>query len=275
MSGCLVLCGTPIGNLGDASARLVATLREADAIFVEDTRRARVLLSHLGITTAPESYFTGNEARRANRLAGLLKDGAMVALLVDAGMPTVSDPGLTAVRVAREAGASVSVIPGPSAVSAALAVSGFSAERFVFEGFLPRKGVERSRRLEALAAETRTMVLFSATSRVRSDLSALAEALGGEREVAVARELTKVHEEVWWGTLAEALDEWTRRDPRGEFTLVIAPLPGSVTPLEGAVAEVIERTERGEPMSDAVRTVAGGLGIGRRSLYEAVLRARS
>ena len=272
MTGRLVLCATPIGHLGDASQRLADVLEEADVIFAEDTRRARVLLDHLGVITRPQSYFAGNEAARARRLAVLLEAGATVVLLADAGMPTVCDPGFTAVRVARRMGAVISVVPGPSAVVAALAVSGLPSERFAFEGFLPRKGGERSRRLEQIAGESRTIVLFSPTARVRADLSALAAVLGGGRQVAVVRELTKAHEEVWSGTLEGALAEWTGRAPRGEFTLVIAGWPGSTTPMEHAVGEVMMRTGDGEPMSEAVRTVAEGLGLGRRALYEAVLR---
>ena len=270
--GRLIICGTPIGHLGDASSRLAGTLEAADAIFAEDTRRARVLLRHLGVRTRPESYFVGNEFRRSSRLATLLEDGATVALISDAGMPGVADPGVAAVRVARRVGADVSVIPGPSAVVTALAVSGLASERFVFEGFLPRKGKDRTRRLEALAAEVRTMVLFSATARVVTDLSALADTLGGDRRITVARELTKLHEEVWSGTLAGAVDEWTRRNPRGEFTLVVEGWPGPNTPLENAIAEVLNRVAEGEPMSESVRRVADGLGLGRRALYEAVLR---
>ena len=266
------MCGTPIGHLGDASPRLAGTLEAADAIFAEDTRRARVLLDHLGVSTRPESYFAGNESRRSARLAWLLEQGATVALISDAGMPAVADPGLTAVRVARRVGADVSVVPGPSALVAALAVSGLASERFVFEGFLPRKGRDRVKRLEVLAAEARTIVLFSATARVTTDLSALAGILGGDRRITVARELTKAHEEVWSGTLAQAIGEWTRRNPRGEFTLVVEGWPGSATPMETAVREVMDRVAEGDPMSEAVRRVADGLGLGRRALYEAALK---
>lgn len=271
MTGRLVLCATPIGHLGDASPRLAEVLGRADAIFAEDTRRARVLLDHLDVATTPQSYFTGNEGRRLRRLTMLLEAGATVALLADAGMPTVCDPGFSAVRVARRIGAEVSVVPGPSAVVGALAVSGLPSERFAFEGFLPRKGGERSRRLEQIAGEKRTVVLFAPTARVRDDLSSLAEALGGGRSVTVVRELTKAHEEVWSGTLEGAVAEWSRRTPRGEFTLVVAGWPGAKTPMEHAVGEVMERKADGETMSEAVRTVADGLGLGRRSLYEAVL----
>ncbi len=270
--GRLVLCGTPIGHLGDAPPRLAAVLAEAGAIFAEDTRRARVLLGHLGVRTVPESWFAGNETRRMARLVRMLEEGSTVALLSDAGMPTVCDPGRAAVQAAHRLGARVSVIPGPSAVVAALAVSGFEADRFVFEGFLPRKGKDRAKRLEALVAEDRTMVLFSATARVPADLAALADALGGPRRIMVARELTKAYEEVWSGTLEEAAGEWSRRDPRGEFTLVIEGSPGSIAPIDQAVSEVMARKAKGEAMSAAVRSVADGLGLGRRSLYEATLQ---
>ena len=274
-TGSLILCGTPIGHLADTSTRLAATLADADAIFAEDTRRARVLLGHLGVGTRPESYFVGNESARAERMAQLLREGATVALISDAGMPAVADPGLTAVRVARRVGARVSVIPGPCSVVAALAVSGLPGERFVFEGFIPRKGGDRSKRLEEIAAETRTIVLFSAPNRLLTDLEALVTALGPDRPVTVARELTKLHEEIWSGTLAHAVQAWTSRRPRGEFTLVVAGSPGSTTPMGSAVSEVADRRALGQPMSEAVRQVADGLGIGRRALYEAVLRRKA
>ena len=270
--GCLVLCGTPIGHLDDASRRLADALAGADTIFAEDTRRARVLLGHLGVGTRPESYFVGNESAKAGRLANLLRDGATVALISDAGMPAVADPGLAAVRVARRVGARVSVVPGPSSVVAALAVSGLPGDRFVFEGFIPRSGSDRSRRLEEIAAETRTMVLFSAPNRLVSDLEALVTALGPDRPVTVARELTKLHEEVWCGTISQAAQEWTNRRPRGEFTLVVGGSTGPSTPLGAALSEVAARRAQGQPMSEAVRQVADGLGLGRRALYEAVLR---
>lgn len=272
MTGRLVLCATPIGHLGDASPRLAEALAEADVILSEDTRRARVLLDHLGVETRPESYHAGNEAGRSGWLEQLFEEGASVALISDAGTPAVADPGLSAVRIARRVGAEVSIIPGPSAVVAALAVSGLPSERFVFEGFLPRKGKERSERLATLVAEVRTAVLFSATARVAQDLSALAAALGDDRLITISRELTKAHEEVWSGTLGEAAAEWSRRRPRGEFTLVVQGSPGRVIPIDGAVGEINARIEAGEPMSEAVRRVADGLGMSRRTLYEAVLR---
>lgn len=274
MSGRFILCATPIGNLGDVSARLSETLRSADAVFAEDTRRARTLLEHCGASVRPESYYAGNEAQKSGRLTRLLQSGATVALIADAGTPGVSDPGRRAVRDARRAGAEVSVVPGPSAAVAALAVSGFAGGRFAFEGFLPRRGGDRARRLQALAGEERPAVLFVAPHHLAEDLESLADGLGGERRACVARELTKLYEEVWWGTLAEAADRWGSGTPRGEFTLVIEGAEAGEAPLEGAVAEVLSRMEEGAAMSDAVREVARSVGLGRRTLYEAVLGRR-
>ena len=275
MSGILVLCGTPIGNLGDASTRLGKTLAGANVVFAEDTRRARILIDHLGVTARLESYFAGNEAVQEERLRGLLEDGATVALITDAGMPSISDPGVGAVRVARAAGATVSVVPGPSAVVAALAGSGLASERFAFEGFLPRKGQERADRIADLTSEARTIVLFSAKSRVIDDLEALAEALGADRQVTVCRELTKLHEEFWSGSLESALAEWREREPKGEFTMVVAGRPSGTVGLQEAVADAVGRMATGMAMSDAVRAVADDVGIRRRRLYEAVLRQQA
>lgn len=272
--GRLILCGTPIGNLGDASVRLAEVLADADVVFAEDTRRARVLLDRIGVTATLESFFTGNEAKQSERLDSLLRGGATVALVTDAGMPSVSDPGARAVEAARGAGATISVVPGPSAALAALSVSGLPGDRVAFEGFLPRKGAERKQRLADLALEERTMVLFLATSRVVDDLAALADALGEDRVVVVARELTKLHEEIWHGTLAGAISEWTERRPRGEFTVVVAGRPPAELPVDEAVDEVLGRAQAGEPMSEVVREVAERAGVRRRALYEAVLRAQ-
>ena len=183
---------------------------------------------------------------------------------------SIADPGLSAVRAALEVGADVSVIPGPSAVTAALAVSGLPAERFVFEGFLPRKGKERSRRLGELATESRTAVLFSAKSRVVADLTDMDEALG-ERRVVVTRELTKAFEEVWRGSLREAVEHWSAQEPRGEFTLVVEGAKQKSADLDRIVAEAVDAIESGESMADAVRRIASESGVSRRELYEAVL----
>jgi 16S rRNA (cytidine1402-2'-O)-methyltransferase len=273
MTGRLVMCATPIGNLGDTSARLAEVLRTADLVYAEDTRRSRVLLTALGIDRPLRSYFVGNEAERSEELAGHLEAGLTVALITDAGMPSISDPGVSAVRSARRAGAEVQVVPGPSAVTAALALSGFDAQRFVFEGFLPRKGPERQERLAVLAAEARTIVMFSATHRVARDLADLAAHLGADRPVAVCRELTKRHEEVRWETLAGAVEHLDDHGTRGEYTVVIqGGLPVEPS-LDEALAEALRRIEGGENLAAAVRAVAVQYGVGRRALYEAALDA--
>ncbi len=202
MAGRLILAATPIGNLGDASPRLGEAIAGADHVFAEDTRRASILLRYLGITRPTRSYFAGNEAARHDDLAELLRSGASVVLLTDAGTPGISDPGLSAVKTALEVGAETLVIPGPSAVTAALALSGLPADRFVFEGFLPRRGKARNERLAELAGEERTVVLFAAPHRLVDDLTDLARECGGRR-VVLCRELTKLHEEWLTGTVAE------------------------------------------------------------------------
>ena len=195
MAGTLILCASPIGNLGDAPPRLAEALRSAAVVYAEDTRRARILLGELGVEAFLRSFFVGNEQQRSSELETRLAAGEIVALLTDAGTPAISDPGVTAVQAAIASGATVTVIPGPSAVTAALAVSGFGADRFAFEGFLPRSGSDRKRRLESIGKSDRTEVFFSAPSRVASDLGDLAGAAGPNRGVVVARELTKMHEE--------------------------------------------------------------------------------
>jgi 16S rRNA (cytidine1402-2'-O)-methyltransferase len=275
MTGKLILCATPIGNLSDSSARLETELARADSIYAEDTRRAATLLQNLDVRTKPRSYFVGNEARRADELAAKLAAGETVALISDAGMPAIADPGLSAVQAALAVGAEVTVVPGPSAVTAALAVSGLPAERFVFEGFLPRKGKERRQRVQAIAAEPRTIVLFSAKSRVVADLEGLAAEAGPDREVVVTRELTKAFEEVWRGTLSDAVEHWAAQDLRGEFTLVIAGASREPVDIGDAVAAAHDAIESGESMADAVRRVAADSEISRRELYEAVLRSKA
>jgi len=270
-----VLCGTPIGNLSDATQRLATALADADVVFAEDTRRTATLLRHLGVERPMRSYFAGNEAQRASELRERLEAGEVVALVTDAGMPTVSDPGLSAVRVARAAAADITVVPGPSAVTAALAVSGLASDRFVFEGFLPRKGGDRRRRIAQIAAEERTIVLFAAPSRVARDLADLAEALGGERQISVSRELTKLHEEVWHGTLDEASRHWpTGGTALGEFTLVVSGAHPETADPGMLLAEVDAEEAGGASRSDAVRSVARRHGVSRRALYDAAIRGR-
>jgi len=273
-AGVLVLAATPIGNLADASPRLAAELAGATVVAAEDTRRLRRLLERLGVSTSGRvvSYFEGNEAARTAELLGELTGGARVVLVTDAGMPSVSDPGFRLVRAAVEAGVRVTAVPGPSAVLAALAVSGLPVDRFCYEGFLPRKSGERARRLGELAGEERTMVFFEAPHRTADALGALAAAFGGDRPAAVCRELTKTYEEVRRGPLAE-LAAWAAVEVRGEVTLVVAGAQ-RVGDLAGAVGEVSALVATGTRLKAAVQEVADRRGVAKNALYEAALAAR-
>jgi len=276
VTGRLIICATPIGNLDDASPRLQRTLADADVVFAEDTRRTRKLLERFGISVDLRSFFVGNEQERSSEIRSRLEQGETIALVSDAGMPAVSDPGVAAVRAAREAGAVISVVPGPSAVTSAIAVAGMGGDRFVFEGFLPRSGGERDERIRVTAADERPVVLFSAPSRFVKDLTDLAAVAGGERGVVVAREITKLHEEIWAGTLDAAITRWTAdTTPKGEFTIVIEPRPAATPDLPSALATVQERMDAGERLSNAVRDVAEITGVSRRVLYDAALAARA
>ena len=276
MSGVLTLAATPIGDRSDASPRLLAALSTAPLIAAEDTRRLRRLTDGLDIRTSGRvvSYFEGNEAARTPELVAMLVAGADVLLVTDAGMPSVSDPGYRLVVAAVDAGIRVTSIPGPSAVLAALAVSGLPVDRFCFEGFLPRKAGERSRRLAALAAEERTMVFFEAPHRTLAALTALAQAFGADRSGAVCRELTKTYEEVVRGGLGE-LVEWAQGEVRGEVTLVVAGRPAgdAASSMADALAQVGSLVEAGERLKGAVAEVASVTGIGKNQLYAAALDA--
>lgn len=274
MAGELYICATPIGNLDDISSRLSQVLRTVDVVYAEDTRRARKLLDRVGSTVSATSYFLGNESSRSTELRNRLMNGDSVALITDAGTPTISDPGLSAVRVAIEAAAVVIPIPGPSAVTAALAVAHVPTERFIFEGFLPRKGAERSARLETMGREERTVVWFTTANRIGSDLDDLGEVADGTRQLLVARELTKLHEELWRGSLDEARHEWNERIAKGEFTVVLEGAPPVVASMDDALEAVHDRIAEGMSMKDAVTSVAAFLGVGRRALYELTLRTR-
>lgn len=276
MTGRLVICATPIGNLADASPRLRETLADADVVFAEDTRRTGKLLDHLGVEAELRSFFLGNEQQRSIEIRSRLEQSETIALVSDAGMPAISDPGVAAVRAARSVGAVVSVIPGPSAVTAAIAVAGLGGDRFVFEGFLPRSGEERERRVVEAANDPRPVVLFSAPSRVVKDLADITAVAGPERLVVVAREVTKLHEEIWIGTLEDAVAHWTDDvEPRGEFTLVIEPRAEEPPDLSDALRTVERRMADGERLSNAARDVAAETGVSRRALYEAALESRA
>ncbi len=275
MVGTLVVCATPIGNLGDLSERAVDALSSADVIFAEDTRRTGKLLRHIGVSVPMKSFYAHNEKSRLKELTVHLDQGHTVVLVSDAGMPVVSDPGMSAVDAAIGVGALVTAVPGPSAVVTALAVSGFDGDRFVFEGFLPRRGRARSTIVEAIGAEQRTVVLFAAPGRVVRDLEDLSDHMDPERRVVLARELTKLHEEVWRGSVTKAILDWRDRDRiRGEFTVVIEGAIASVPDMRDALDGAKRLIDQGVSMSDAVRQVADGTGVSRRELYDLVVKER-
>jgi len=272
--GVLVLAATPIGQASDAPPRLATELAGADLIAAEDTRRLARLAADLGVDVKGRvtSYFDGNEAARTPGLVERLIGGDRVVLVTDAGMPSVSDPGYRLVAAAVEHDVLVTAVPGPSAVLTALAVSGLPVDRFCFEGFLPRKAGERSRRLAALAAEERTMVFFEAPHRTEAALAAMAEALGADRSAAVCRELTKTHEEVRRGPLAD-LVSWAGEGVRGEVTIVVAgATPGAAigTDEDSLRAAVAEREADGVPRKEAIVEVAKLAGVPKRVVYNLV-----
>jgi 16S rRNA (cytidine1402-2'-O)-methyltransferase len=270
--GTLVLCATPIGNLADVSDRLRETLAAADVVYAEDTRRTATLLRHIGAKPPVRSLFVGNERSRTSELLADLDRGLTVAVVSDAGMPTISDPGAEAVSQARVRGHRVTVVPGPSAVVAAVALAGFGADRFVFEGFLPRKGKERVERLSRIAADDRPAVLFVSPRRLIGDLESIAEVMGPERPIAITRELTKLHEEVWTGTVGEALGHWAGSEVRGELTLVIGPGATETVSARDAVREAQSLVAGGTSPSEAARSVATTTGVSRREIYEKLIR---
>jgi 16S rRNA (cytidine1402-2'-O)-methyltransferase len=275
VSGRVILVGAPLGNIGDASARLREVLATADVVAAEDTRRLARLTRDLDITVAGRivSYFEGNEERRTPDLVEAVRDGAVVAVVTDGGMPSVSDPGYRLVRAALDAGFPVTAAPGPSAVTTALALSGLPSDRFVFEGFLPRSGSGRRGRLRELAAEPRTLVFFEAPHRITEALTDLVTAFGAQRPAAVCRELTKTYEEIRRGTLAELADWAAAGPPRGEITLVVggaAPGPAERPDDDELRAAVARREAGGESRRDAITTVAQQYGLRKREVYALV-----
>jgi len=272
--GVLVLAATPIGRVADAPPRLAEELAGADVIAAEDTRRLKRLTSALGITVTGRvvSYFEGNEAARTPLLVEALLGGERVVLATDAGMPSVSDPGYRLVAAAVAAGVTVTAVPGPSAVLTALAVSGLPVDRFCFEGFLPRKAGERARRLAALATEERTLVFFEAPHRTATALAAMAEAFGDDRAAAVCRELTKTHEEVRRGPLAD-LAAWAGDGVRGEVTIVVtgaSPVPDVDSDPDSLRTAVAELEATGTSRKEAIVTVARRAGVPKREVYNLV-----
>lgn len=269
--GKLTLVATPIGNLEDISVRATRALAEADVIACEDTRHTGRLLSHLGIK-GPKllSVRDDNERSRAREIVTLLRAGKNVALVTDAGTPAISDPGYNVVTAVAGAELEVTTVPGPSAAIAALVISGLPTARFVVEGFLPRKGSERSRRLAAIAAEPRTIVLYEAPHRLLATLADLLEACGGDRVIAVARELTKLHEEVWRGQLRDAVEGVG--EPRGEYVLVLGgALPTGPPDDDAILAALAAHLAGGTDRKTAISAVAKELAVPRRRVYELAL----
>lgn len=268
----LVVVATPIGNLGDLSPRAAEALRAADAIACEDTRRTRRLLSAAGIP-APELIVVNDhtEASAIRRISELLTSGASVALASDAGTPLVSDPGLLVVRAAIASEVTIEVVPGPTAAVVALVLSGFATDRFCFEGFLPRKGPVRRARLEQIATEERTVVLYEAPHRLGRTLGDLAGSSVPSRRVVLARELTKLHEEVWRGTLAEAAEHVGQHGARGEYVIVLEGVTPEEIDDQVLIDAVVELRSQGLSRRDAVSEVAGRLGVAPNRVYRAAL----
>lgn len=270
----IVLAATPIGNLGDASTRLVQALENAEVIAAEDTRTAIHLMRALGVENRPRliALHEHNEREKAHEVVELARAGD-VLVLTDAGMPAISDPGFPLVEAASAAGVTVTAIPGPSAVLTALAVSGLPTDRFTFEGFLPRKGGDRRKFLRSISTERRTMVFFESPHRLADSLVDLAAEFGAERRVVVCRELTKLHEEVKRGTAAE-LAAWAADGVRGEICVVAEGAEETEVDLAAGVALVLAAVASGDRLKDAAADVASATGLSKRDLYEGALAAR-
>lgn len=299
--GGLVVVSTPIGNLGDLSPRAAETLRRADLVAAEDTRRTGRLLAHVGSDAPQISFHEHNENQRLPDLLARVAAGQTVALVTDAGTPGISDPGYRLVRACAGAGLRVEAVPGPSALLHALVVSGLPTDRFAFEGFLPRRQAARSRRLAELGTETRTIVLYVSPHRAVHDLDDLVSALGPDRPAALCRELTKLHEEVVRAALGELAERVRAGDPRGEITLVVSGVPARRTSgarqdrTSGArqdrasdwgpasrppdpgdlVEEVWRRVRAGMSKKSAIAEVAAAAGVPKRDVYQAVVEAGS
>ena len=269
--GRLILAATPLGNPADASPRLRDALAGADIVAAEDTRRIRRLAADLGVRIGGRvvSHFDAVEDKRSQVLADEVAAGRTVLVVTDAGMPSVSDPGLAAVRRCVDEGLPVTCLPGPSAVTTALVLSGLPCDRFCFEGFLPRRGGPRRERLRSLAAEARTMVFFESPRRLAGCLSDMSEAFGPERSIAICRELTKTYEQVLRGTVGELAGQVD--DILGEITVVVAGAPEEATEPADLVADVQRLVDSGMRRSEAVAQVAREAGVSRRQLYEATI----
>lgn len=269
MTGHLYVCATPIGNLEDVSHRLLRVLQEVDLIAAEDTRRTRKLLTAHGIRAQMTAYHQGNEHKQTSYLVQKIRQGTRLALVSDGGMPGISDPGYMLVQACIKEGLPMEVIPGPSAVLSALVLSGLPTARFAFEGFLPKPQGEKHTRLRSLAGEERTLVFFEAPGRVRPTLEAMLEVLG-DRRLAMARELTKVHEQVVRGSISEVLTV-LEAELKGEVVLVLEGAATSAASLSDAILMAQQLVEEGMTKSRAAARAASSSGVPRRSVYEALL----
>ncbi len=272
-AGTLYIVGTPIGNLEDMTVRAVRILQTVDLIAAEDTRHTGKLLHHFQIKTPQISYHEHNRMIRVPELVAKLQQGLAIALVSDAGMPGISDPGYELVKACAEEGFTVVPIPGASAVIAALSASGLPSDRFIFEGFLPAKSQARRTHLEGLQSESRTIVLYESPHRLRATLQDLADRLGHDRQITLARELTKLHEEFWRGTTTEAIELYTKREPQGEYTIVVAGAEVvKVVLSESALkSELQTLLNQGISRSDASRQLAQQTSLPRRQIYQLAL----
>ncbi len=279
MPGTLYLCATPIGNLGDMTKRVVDTLREVDVIAAEDTRNSIRLLNHFDIHTPMTSYHEYNKVEKAQKLIQQMLEGKDIALITDAGTPAISDPGEVLVQMCRESGVPVTSLPGPSACITALSLSGLPTRRFCFEGFLPSDKKEKRQVLEELARETRTIVLYEAPHRLVRTLEELREALG-DRDIAICRELTKKFETVTVTTLEKALEQYSQKEPKGEYVLVLRGRSLAQKRAEEisawahmtVEAHMAYYTEQGMDSKEAMKQVAKDRGVGKREIYACLHR---
>ena len=275
-SGTLFVVATPLGNLEDITARALRVLREVDLIAAEDTRHSRKLLSHFDIHTPLLSYYDEIERQRAAQLVERLKGGESIALISDAGTPGIADPGYRLVCAAVDAGISVTPIPGPSAVAAVLSVAGLPTDRFVFEGFVPAKASARRKFFVGLVSESRTIIVYEAARRLRACLEDLVATLGGDRRVVVARELTKMFEEIVRGRASDLLARLQETAIRGEVTLVVAGLEQAAadTPLEDLEAAIEHLKAAGRHTREIAEELAPRYGLSRREVYERIVKGR-
>jgi 16S rRNA (cytidine1402-2'-O)-methyltransferase len=273
----LYLVGTPIGNLEDITLRAMRILGEVAAIAAEDTRRTGRLLHHLQIKTPQISCHEHNEHQQIPMIVGRLQAGESIALVTDAGMPGISDPGYLVVAACVAAGIEIIPIPGPTAFVTGLSASGLPTDRFVFEGFLPAKGSDRQLRLQSLVSELRTILLYESPHRLRRTLEDLAQSLGADRPIALGRELTKLHEEFWRGSLAEAIAYYQTKEPQGEYTMTIGGAPPSTAQHTDASlrAELVQMLAQGVSRSEASKQLAAITAISKRHIYQLALELES